>query len=818
MNLCVVTIPVRVLLILFTVLFVQLDGAYAADWPNWRGSDYNGISNETDWDPAKLKQGVEPLWRASIGTGFSSVIVSGGKAFAMGNTAKSKDDAEQLDIVFCFDAVTGKELWNHSYENQLDPKNYEGGTLASPTVSGKNVYTVSKDGKAFCLNVDTGNVVWQKNVLDDFGIKRTTWGTAGSPLIMDDMVIYNVGTQGLALNKNDGGLIWKSGTGPGGYATAMPFTRDGKKCIAMFGEKDVKGIVAANGEKIWQYKWETKYEVNAADPVIEGDKVFVSSGYNRGCALLQVNGAEVTKLWENKNMRSHMNGPVLLDGFLYGTDEDQLCCLDFATGQVKWTEKSVGKCSVSAADGKLLVIGDKGKLIIAQASPEGFNVISQAQVLTGKCWTVPVLANGLIYVRNAAGDLVCIDVRGKKNGPVNEISAKHTWHQWRGPNRDGKSPETGLMKNWPQGGPKMLWSLEGLGDGFSSMSISDGLIFTAGKFEDDGKVFAIDLQGNKKWEKLYGREWTKTQPGVRGTPTVDADRVYFISGVGVVYCFDAKTGNIKWQVDAFNEYDGRYARWGIAESALIDGDKIFFTVGGKKAAMVALDKMSGKTIWASKSIDDKAAYCSPILIERAGKRTVVNMMASNIIGVDADTGQLLWQYDIEDYIDDNRQIHASTPAYDDGCLFFSSGYDMGGVKLKIADDGKSVSKLWSTKTMDTHHGCFVLADGYIYGSNWKENPHGDWVCLDWKTGEVMYETKWNGRKGSIIYADGMLYCYDETDGIVGLVKAAPEKFELVSSFKVELGEDQHWAHPVVYGGLLYIRHGQALMAYDIKAP
>jgi outer membrane protein assembly factor BamB len=795
-----------------------LGNIYATDWPNWRGPDYNGISKETGWDPSKLKEGVEPLWRASIGIGFSSVVISDGKAYAMGNSAKSKDDAEQLDVVYCFDAVTGKELWTHTYDNQLDPKYYEGGTLASPTVSGGKVYTVSKDGKAFCLNVETGDVIWEKNVLGDFGIKRTTWGTSGSPLVIDDIVIYNVGSQGLALNKNDGGLVWKSGTGPGGYATAVPFTSKGKKCIAMFGEKDIIGMVAATGEKIWQYKWETKYEVNAADPVIEGDKIFITSGYNRGCALLQVKGAEVTKLWENKNMRGQMNGPVLIDGFLYGTDDDQLCCMDFATGDVKWTEKSVGKCNVSAADGKLLVVGDKGKLVIAEASSEGFNAISQAQILTGKCWTVPVLANGLIYTRNATGDMVCIDVRGKKNGSVNKISAGHTWYQWRGPNRDGKSCETGLLKTWPEGGPKMLWSVEGLGDGFSSISISDGLIFTAGKFDDDGKVFAIDLQGNKKWEKLYGREWTKSVPGVRGTPTVDGDRLYFISGVGIVYCFDTKTGDIKWQVDAFDEYDGRYAKWGIAESTLIDGDKIFFTPGAKKAAMVALDKMTGQTIWASESLDDKAAYCSPILIERGGKKIIINMLASYIIGIDADTGEILWQYDVTDYIEKrNRQIHASTPIYENGEVFFSSGYDMGGVKLKIANDGKTVSKLWSTDVLDTHHGCFVLVDGYIYGSNWKGNPEGDWVCLDWETGEVMYETKWSGHKGAVIYADGMLYCYDEKDGVVGLIKAAPDKFEVVSSFEVELGKGPHWAHPVILDGRLYIRHGQALMAYDIKA-
>ena len=178
----------KTLCIYLTLTCVLAVTLQAGDWPNWRGPDYDGISKETGWDPAMLKDGVEPLWKASLGTGFSAVAVSNGKVFAMGNTAKSKGDPEQLDVVYCFDAVAGKELWTHIYVNQLDPKHYEGGTLASPTVDAGKVYTVSKDGKAFCLDAKTGDVIWEKNVLDDFGIKRATWGISGSPLIVDKII------------------------------------------------------------------------------------------------------------------------------------------------------------------------------------------------------------------------------------------------------------------------------------------------------------------------------------------------------------------------------------------------------------------------------------------------------------------------------------------------------------------------------------------------------------------------------------------------------------------------------------------------------
>jgi outer membrane protein assembly factor BamB len=185
---------------------VVIGSATGADWANWRGPNYNGISDETGFLTNWPQGGPKVLWKASVGTGFSSVVVSNGKAFVMGNTGKKGDpkEKEQLDIVYCFDAETGKELWKHSYPNQLDPKLYEGGTLASPTVVGEKVYTVSKDGKAFCLDVKSGNVVWKKNLLEDFGIKRSKWGISSSPLVLENMVIYNAGSWGLALNKDTG--------------------------------------------------------------------------------------------------------------------------------------------------------------------------------------------------------------------------------------------------------------------------------------------------------------------------------------------------------------------------------------------------------------------------------------------------------------------------------------------------------------------------------------------------------------------------------------------------------------------------------------
>ncbi|MBE0535852.1 MAG: PQQ-binding-like beta-propeller repeat protein [Phycisphaerae bacterium] len=782
--------------------------AAAADWPHWRGPDYDGISKETGFDAAALGDGTKPVWEAEIGMGFSSVTVSEGRAYVTGNVGKTKD------VVFCFDAVTGKELWTHSYPEPLDPKYYEGGTSATPTVHDGKVYTISKQGKIFCLNAATGGVVWEKTVSP----KPPTWGFAGSGVIQGDLVIFNVGSAGLALNKNDGSVVWENGDGPSGYASAVPFVRDGKNCIALFGQKHVFGLEAATGKELWRSPWQTQHDVNASDPIILGDYVFITSGYNRGCGLIKLEGNTPKQLWENKKMRSQLSGPVLIDGYLYGIDENQLACMDFMTGEVKWTERGIGKGSLMAADGKLIVLSDKGMLYFAEPSPEGFKPISSAQILKGKCWTMPVLANGRIYARSGPGHLVCIDVR--KNAAMASLPtsspppAEAYWPQFRGPNQDGRSSETGLLKKWPAGGPKLMWTVEGLGSGYSTVVVADGTIYTTGMDRSGGTLFAYDMNGKPKWKKAYGTEWRRSMPGVRGTPTIDGKNLYLISGVGQVFCFDAANGDQKWSVDAFEKFDGKYGTWGIAESPLIDGDNVICTPGGSKATVAALNKKTGETVWTCLVEGERSSYCTPILVERGPNRLIVTMTDNYILGIDARTGKLLWKDSLEAQFGHNKQINPVSPLYHDGAIYATSGYDDGGAMLVLSADGTSVTRKWVDATLDCHHGGVVLVDGHIYGANWKDNGDGSWCCLEWDTGKVMYETHWN-CKGSITYADGMLYCYEEKSGNVALVKVTPKGFDVVSSFEVKQGDGKHWAYPVVCGGRLYIRHGDALMAYDI---
>ena len=396
----------------FVICILLISGSIiAGDWPNWRGPDHNGISNETRWSTNWSKEGPKVLWKASLGTGFSSIAVSKGRVYAMGNTGiKDIDEKEHKDIVFCFDEKTGKELWRHPYSCPLNPKNYEGGPSATPTVEGNRVYTLSKKGHVFCLDTKSGNVIWQRNLKEELGIELPTWDLAGSPLVVNNLLIFNAGTSGVALNKKTGKTVWQNGTGISGYATAVEFKTGKQKGVAILGQKVLYGINADDGTKLWEYPWESYADENNGDPIFMEDKVYVST--LAGCALLKIQGDNISEVWRNKNIKNHFNSTILVDGYLYGFDMSQLKCLDFNTGKEKWATEDYGKGSLMAADGKLIILSEKGKLVIAETSATGIKPLAQAQILTGKCWTVPVLANGRIFARNAAGDLVCIDVKG----------------------------------------------------------------------------------------------------------------------------------------------------------------------------------------------------------------------------------------------------------------------------------------------------------------------------------------------------------------------------------------------------------------------
>lgn len=388
-------------------------GLHAAtvDWFRWRGPDLNGVSAESGWSSNWPKEGPPLLWRTNVGTGFSCMTVSRGRVFTMGNR-------DSQDLVFCFNAGTGAIIWRHAYTAPLDDKNYEGGPTATPTVDGERVFTMSKRGRVCCLDATNGGVVWERDLGSDPGLPWNEWGLAGSPLVQGDLVLLNAGSAGTALDKRTGAVVWTSAKETTGYASAVPFVVDGAVSALIFAAKHLKGLELATGRELWRYPWETGWDNNNADPIITGNRIFITS-YSRGCAMLEVHGGQATAVYDTTNLFNHMSPGVKIGDHLYGFNgregrgrPNDFRCLEFATSTVKWTTPGLGVGSLMAADGRLIILSETGELVIAEARPDKFNALARAQVLGGRCWTPPVLSGGRIYCRNARGDLVCLDVRG----------------------------------------------------------------------------------------------------------------------------------------------------------------------------------------------------------------------------------------------------------------------------------------------------------------------------------------------------------------------------------------------------------------------
>jgi len=378
--------------------------------------------------------------------------------------------------------------------------------------------------------------------------------------------------------------------------------------------------------------------------------------------------------------------------------------------------------------------------------------------------------------------------------------------RWRGPEANGIYPGTGLLKAWPTVGPQVIWSYSELGQGYSSAAASGEFIYSSGMKDGSGFLFKFKLSGELVYKKLYGPEFTESYYGTRGTPVIAGDKVYILSGLGVLYCLKETDGSLVWKQDLISQYGGTTITWGYNETPVVDGDKIFCTPGGEKNSVIALNRNTGSLIWSCPGKKELSAYCTPLLFVHNGRKILVTHTASNLLGIDAQTGLLLWSHPQPN----QWSVHANTPIYHEGGLFYFSGYGQGSGKLNLSPDGTKISLAWENKTMDSRMGGAVLVDGHIYGSGDKGR---EWKCINWETGVNTYLAK-DIAKGAVISSDGMLYCYSER-GELALVKADPLKFVISGNTNVSLGTDQHWAHPMIYRGVLYLRHGSALIAYKI---
>jgi outer membrane protein assembly factor BamB len=400
--------PARIVAIISLALLAA-PPARAEDWPCWRGPSRNGISAETQWSPWGAG-GPRIAWKAQVGVGFSSFVVADRRVVTIGY-------ADHADTVVCLDAESGDLLWKHSYPSELGDKFFEGGTTGTPTIHDGRVYTLSRWGDVFCLDAASGKVVWSKNIQKEHGVPIPGWGFSGAPLVHGDALLLNAGDAGMALDKSSGKLLWQSANKDAGYSTPC-IARFGPQTLAILGSaQSYVAVDPLTGKEAWRIRWVTQYGVNAADPIIDGPRIFLSTGYGKGAALHELAPQKPPReLWKSKVLRTQMNPAVLYDGHLYGADGDTtaraaLKCVELATGAQKWSHPAFGTGTVIIADGKLIALSAGGELSIAPATPQGFKPLAQAQVLGGKCWTAPVLANGRIYCRNWQGRIVCIDLR-----------------------------------------------------------------------------------------------------------------------------------------------------------------------------------------------------------------------------------------------------------------------------------------------------------------------------------------------------------------------------------------------------------------------
>ncbi|MCX6268767.1 MAG: PQQ-binding-like beta-propeller repeat protein [Bacteroidetes bacterium] len=389
-----------------------------------------------------------------------------------------------------------------------------------------------------------------------------------------------------------------------------------------------------------------------------------------------------------------------------------------------------------------------------------------------------------------------------------------TTAQWRGPERNGFYPETNLLKSWPADGPTLLWKTELIGNGYGSPTITADRIYITGEIDTTGYLFAFTHQGNLIWKSAYGKEWVVNYQGSRCAPTVVGDLIYVCSGLGDLSCFDAGTGAKKWTVDMIHDLHGRFTLFGPAESALIDGEMVFLVPGGKDTNVVAMNRFTGNILWVCKGQGEIPGYNAPYLIRLADRHVLVTFTAYSLLGIDALTGELLWVHPQDNIPVSERKLgngdtHSNTILYENGFIYYFAGDGNGAVKLSLSANGKEIRQVWRNQSIDNYMGGFVKLGNSLYSC---VSEKKQLKCIDSGTGLVTDSLKCG--TGSIILADSMLYYYNQK-GEVKLIQPGPGKMAQKGSFRMTAGTKEHFSHPVVYRGVLYVRHGIALMAYDI---
>ncbi|MFN8206372.1 MAG: PQQ-binding-like beta-propeller repeat protein [Bacteroidales bacterium] len=398
---------------------------------------------------------------------------------------------------------------------------------------------------------------------------------------------------------------------------------------------------------------------------------------------------------------------------------------------------------------------------------------------------------------------------------LSEVSVGQALAQWRGAERKGVFEGAGLLKTWPEAGPELIWAKDDLGNGYGSPSIVKDRMYITGEIDSIAYLYCLGLDGKLIWKSDFGKEWVRSFPGSRSAPTVTSDLVYVASGLGNIFCFESLTGKLKWKKNLLVDLHGQYLLHGHAEAILLDNDLLFFTPGGKDTNVVALNRFSGEVVWVCKGLGERAAYNSPVLVQLQDKKLILVFTAYHLLGIDASNGELLLNHEQDNTPMLQRapgygDTHSNSVWYEDGTIYYLAGDGNGAVKLQFSADGNHIKQLWRNQSVDNYMGGFIKLGNNIYTTS---SSRKELEKLDATTGQITDSLKCG--EGSVISADGLLFYYNQRGEIL-LVNPADNRLQVGGKFKLSRGTKEHFSHPVIDRGIMYVRHGKSLMAYKVE--
>jgi outer membrane protein assembly factor BamB len=791
-----------------------------------------------DWTKGQPKE----LWQKRVGWGYSAAVVQGNRVYSMGYGFIT---GGHEDIVFCLDAETGKTVWSQRVGMRasgvfIDPKRGEMPTCIGPraavVLDDDFLYAVCQDGKVVCFKTANGEQVWLKELDRDPATAKATlrpkWCYAGAPLVLGDLLIVAAGTAGLALDKKTGNLVWTSGPDAAGQASPVHFQQDGKPRLAVFSAEQFYVIDPADGKTLWKRPWPAAGFPLAPDPLAVEDRILLC-GVDRPGAVLLAPGTD-KPLWKNKDLAPRAATAVFHDGYVYGSNQaaQALVCIDAKDGSTKWKQKLNTSALVLVGD-KLVVQSLTGAVTLVEASPKAYRSLGSFKPLdSDECWTRPTVARvpacgWRLFVRSWEGQVVALDLStlvappGTTPGavvakapppivPPFKRAAATDWYKWRGANGDGISPETGLNLDWDKTPPRLLFRRQ-IGYGYSTAAVAGDRLYTAGWSWRTGKdtVWCLNANnGEVVWTHSYdanaacwldvGRGNIPQFMGPRATAALDEDRLYWLAADGQTFCFDAASGKVLWYRNLKEEKEGEYnAEWFLAGSPVVLGDRLLLNT---KASGIALDKVTGKTLWASKG---KAGLASPVVFTQDGNPRVLFRSSGVVFSVDPSDGKVLWScrgwhgYDASDPLPIGENVLI--------CGCYGQHSRLFSLKPTVGDEAPKA--IWSSSKLLPHVATPVLYKGYLY------TPAGylgdsTLACADPKDGNIKWKKE--VRVEGLLIVDGKIIAQGPS-GTVYVADATPEGYKPHGSYKA-LTSDECWTSPSLSGGRLYVRSWEGELA------